>query len=218
MLQWLQSAVRVVLWPWQDKQTHICPTAFAPWVFSIGHEQCLLHLLASSRIRPLLLLSTAILSLSPFPVWCAVKTAVKHSLISPAISQWNPNEKILPTFSFSCHINADKRLQYHLWPFTGLSEHTHTHTIPITGNAFESAESGVVWRNLMTHNVASILALHGQATRCTICPLFKEEGGAWVALKPVRLQESKRMRYWVWGVHSTTHIWMNIRSLYLSYC
>lgn len=24
-------------------------------------------------------------------------------------------------------VNADKRLQYHLWPFTGLSEHTRTH-------------------------------------------------------------------------------------------
>lgn len=71
------------------------------------------------------------------------------------------------------------------------SYNTLSHIIAITGGTFESAESGMVWRNLMTHNVASILALRGQAARCTICPLFKGEGEDWVSLKPVWLQDSK---------------------------
>lgn len=50
--------------------------------------------------------------------------------------------------------------------FYGNSEHT----LPIKDEAFESAESEMMWRNLMTHNVVSILAVHSQTTRCTICP------------------------------------------------
>lgn len=57
------------------------------------------------------------------------------------------------------------------------SQNTLAHIIPITGSAFESAQSAVVWRNLMTYNVASILALPSQAARCTICPFIQRRKG-----------------------------------------
>lgn len=178
---WLVLAVKLMLRPLQDTQTRTPNSVYTlrpfqrSWPVSSASLSILLHVSSSSNVY-------CLSSLSPFPVWCAVKTAVKHSLISPAISQGNPNEKILPTFSFSCHTAHHKCWQEtavtSLTFYSALRTHTHTHTIPITGSVFESADSGMVWRDLMTHNVASILVLHGQATRCTICPLFKGERGA----------------------------------------
>lgn len=106
-----------------------------------------------------------------YPASCAWMTAVKHSLISSAIFRRTPNEKILPTFSFLCYTAQHKCWQETAVPSLTFYRALWTHTISITGRAFESAESGIVWRNLMTH-IASILALHSQAARCTICPLF----------------------------------------------
>lgn len=54
------------------------------------------------------------------------------------------------------------------------SQYTLTHIFAITGGAFESAQSRMVWRNVMTYNVTSILVLPGYAATCTICPLFKK--------------------------------------------
>ncbi len=116
MLQWIML--------WLAHTPH--KTAFTPRVCSIGHQQCLLHPKSSSSSHCCLPVS-----LSPFPVWCAVKTAVKHSLISPAISLGNSNEKILPTFSFSCHATRYKCWQETAVPsltfYRALRIHTYTH-------------------------------------------------------------------------------------------
>lgn len=101
--------------------------------------------------------------------FCAWMTAMKHSLIFTAIFQGTPNEKILPTFSLQ-YTAPHKCWQETATPSLTFYGELWTHTIPIKDEAFDSAESERVWRNLMTHNVASILAPHSQATRCTICP------------------------------------------------
>lgn len=183
---------------------HVFEIASA-WHHTLSHFyiQDTFHLLSAIFQLPLLFL------FSLLPVSSrAVKTAVKHGLISQTASEGNPSEKIPPTFSSSCHTTSHKRWQETAVPsltfYKALRAHTHahsqsrTHTFPITGSAFESAESGPVWRNLMTHNVASILALHGQATRCTICPLFKGEkegrvlGFEW----PLKHPDWERVREW----------------------
>lgn len=104
MLQWLVSVAEVVLWPWPDTDSHKRHTEQHSHFGSVPSViNSLFCISQHPSACPPLLLSTACLSLSPFPAWCAVKTTVKHSLISPAISPGNPNEKILPTFSLSCH-------------------------------------------------------------------------------------------------------------------
>lgn len=96
VLQWLVSDAEVVLWPWQDTQTHTCPTP------NSTHTLGLFHQTSTVSSAPLSIL-LHVHFLLPFPACSAVKTAVKHSLISPVISKGNPNEKILATFSLSCH-------------------------------------------------------------------------------------------------------------------
>lgn len=96
-LRWLESSAEVVLWPWQDFHTY---TTNGTHTLGPFHRSSTL-----SSICPLLP-SAAFLSF--LPAWCSVKTAVKRSLISPATSQGNPNEKILPTFSSSCHTTHHK--------------------------------------------------------------------------------------------------------------
>lgn len=135
MLQWLVLVAEIVLWPWQDTKIHTCPHQTALPPSHLRSVPSVINSLFCSSQHPsasaLLLLSTACLSPSPFPAWCAVKTAVKHSLISPAISPGNPNEKILPTFSFSCHTAHHKCWQETAVPsltfYRALRTHTYTH-------------------------------------------------------------------------------------------
>lgn len=101
--------------------------------------------------------------------FCAWMTAMKHSLISTAIFQGTPNEKILPTFSLP-YTAPHKCWQETAIPSLTFYRDLWTRTIPITDETFESAESEMVWRNLMAHNVSSILVLYSQTVRCTICP------------------------------------------------
>lgn len=78
MLQWLASTAEVVLSPWQDtRHTHASHLDLAP----LNIPSC--------RASSLLVLTSA----------CCAGTG----LISPAIFQGVPNEKILPTFSLPCH-------------------------------------------------------------------------------------------------------------------
>lgn len=123
-LRWLESSAEVVLWPWQDFHTY---TTNGTHTLGPFHRSSTL-----SSICPLLP-SAAFLSF--LPAWCSVKTAVKRSLISPATSQGNPNEKILPTFSSSCHTTHHKCWQQTAVPSLtfcwGSWRHTHTRTIPI---------------------------------------------------------------------------------------
>lgn len=78
-----------------------------------------------------LLLSTARLSLSPFPAWHAVKTAVKRSLISPAI----PRETQMKSY-YQPFLSPATPLHYKCWQETAVPSltfyrairtHTHAH-------------------------------------------------------------------------------------------
>lgn len=106
------------------KTTHNAHLELVPWVITS---------LFSSSQHPLafpLLPPTSCLSLTSSPVWSAVKTAVKHNLISTAISQGNQNEKILPTFSLRCHTTHRKCWQETPVPsltfYRALRTHSHT--------------------------------------------------------------------------------------------
>lgn len=187
------SVAEVVLWPWQDThpRTHIVPhqTALTPWVRSIGHQQSFLHLSAS------LCVSSSSFSLF-FPCMVCCGDSCETQPHFPSYFPGKPKWKDTTNLFFLLAQCSQLMLTRDCSAISDLlqdSQNTHAHTIPITGSAFESAKSWLVWRNLMTHNVASILALPGQATRCTICPLFKGERGAWVALNQ---SDSKRVREW----------------------
>lgn len=165
---WSSKCQKLWMWFCDDPRNHTFPKTSTHFgsILLVAPASLIEHLHESCFCSPppvsfsLSLLSTA---------FCAWMTAMKHSLISTAIFQGTPNEKIVPTFSLP-YIAPHKCWQETAIPSLTFYGELWTHTIPIKDKAFESAESEMVWRNLMTHNVASILALHSQTTRCTICP------------------------------------------------
>lgn len=118
MLQWTMSLT-------------VCDLSFARCTHSPNSIRTLSPLHQTSRASASLnILLHAVFFLVPFLACSAVKTAVKHRLISRVISKGNPNENILPTFSLSCHTAHHKCWQETAVPsltfYSTLSTHSHT--------------------------------------------------------------------------------------------
>lgn len=133
MLQWLVSAAEVVLWPWQDTQIHTCPSLNSTHSLGPFHQSST----ASSASLSILLYSFLSFSCA-LPVFLSLLSlrAVlgRQPWNTASFPQLFPRETQMKRYyqpflspATLLTINADKRLQYHLWPFTGLSEHTYTH-------------------------------------------------------------------------------------------
>lgn len=122
------------------------------------------------------------LSFSLFFLVCtAVKTAVKHSLIS----QGNSNEKIQPTLSLCC-----RTAHYKCWQETAVLSltfsralRTHIYTHPYYWQCLWISR---VWDGVEEFNDTQCrfnLSAPWPGDQVHICPLFKGEGGVWVALR-----------------------------------
>lgn len=143
----------------------------SPWVYS---------LVICHFSTPLLFLLFVALFLLSIPSACEMATPYEFIFVRhfPVKLKWKDTANLFsPPPHHKCWQDSST-----IPDLLRSSQNTLTHIIAIISSAFDSAESGMVWKNLMMYNVTSIYSIPGQASRCTTCPLFKGERGLWSPL------------------------------------
>lgn len=215
MFQWLVSAAEVALCPWQGAQTRSRSSLNSTHTLGPFHQTSTVSPAISqhpsARSLPL---STPCLSLSlSFPrVQCCEdsrETEPHFPSYFPGKLKWKDTTNL---FSLLPHCSP-QMLTRDCSTISDLllgSKNTHTpHSYYWLCLWISTVRGGVEEFN-DTQCRFNFSVPQPQLPRCTICPLFKGERGAWVALKPVWLPVTEGVSEA--KLHSTTWIWMHIRS------